>query len=256
MATEERQELLRSAVTAVKSTNAHYAPLFKDDISTHPILYFGDPLTAEFATLGVNPSATEFTRSRWPKTELTIPELDHSSTSYFRNSARESHEWFDRYELSLNILGHSYSSKKANRSDTVHIDLSPRATRAMGTVSKTPSLRTRFLEMVASDMRFFLSALGLCSNVRAAVMSGSVTNAHYFDEFVCKYLPTGYSLKLETEFARGRGATTLYKLCGPTFAIPVLFCGSSPSSRNKGERLASEIRSNLACLKVAGFCSA
>ena len=140
-------------------------------------------------------------------------------------------------DKALNILGHSY------KRDTVHLDLTPRATIAMGTVSKTPSLKTRFLEMVINDMQqWFLSALALCSNVKAAIMSGSVTNEHYFDEFLCKYLPQGHSLKLKTAFGTGRGATALYELVGPGFTIPVFFCGTSPSAPgNKGRRLATEI---------------
>ena len=140
--------------------------------------------------------------------------------------------WFAGYERppntqgpdeALNILGHSY------RTDTVHLDLSPRATKAMSTVD-----RPSFLGMVSTDLQWFLSVVTLCKNVKAVIMSGSVTNAHYFDEFLSKYLPTGYSLKLNITFATGRGATTLYAFSGPRFTIPVLFCGSSPSSRNRG----------------------
>jgi hypothetical protein len=70
-ANESRKALLRHVVTEVNAfnaTNQQYAKakLFPPDINPQPILYFGDPLTAEFATFGANPSADELTWKRWP----------------------------------------------------------------------------------------------------------------------------------------------------------------------------------------------
>ena len=156
----------------------------------------------------------------------------------FRSPA---HPWFDGYEKCLNILGHSYQT------NAVHLDLSPRATKAMRSAD-----RTLFLQMIAADMQCFLSALALCGNLKAAVMSGSVTGKYYFDEFLTAHLPSAYSLKIRTRLGHGpRGATALYDLTGPGLNVPVFFCGTSPSG-DRGVRLAGEIRRNLTLLKAAG----
>ena len=234
--------LLAQVVAGVAATNAQYWNLIRPTIAAHPIPYWGDPKTAICATFGVNPSAEEFTQGRWPQSTLTVTQLHYRLVHYFNNPLVPPHRWFNGYETALNILSHSY------RTDTVHLDLSPRATIAMSKVD-----RPLFLSMVSEDLKWFLSALALCTNVKSAIMSGSVTNAHYFDEFLRKYLPTGYSLRLRIAFAADRGSTRLYDFVGPSFKIPVLFCGSSPSSKNKGAWLASEIQSNLTQLKLAGF---
>jgi len=181
-------------VADVAATNTEYSDLFVPRRITHPMPFFGDPTTAQFATIGVNPSADEFGSGRWPSS-VTVQELDARCVNYFSNPVPPN-DWFHGYEdpvnknKALNILGHSYMR------DTVHLDLSPRPTISMGTLSKTPVLRTLFLKMASTDMQWFLSALALCSNLKAAIMSGSVTNAHYFDEFLRKHMPSGYTLKL------------------------------------------------------------
>ena len=175
---------------------------------------------------------------------MTLAQLDDRSVNYFNHSIPPN-DWFDRYDdrvnndKALNILGHSY------KSDTVHLDLTPRATIPVGKVNEKLSLRKRFLEMVITDLQWFVSALALCSSVKAAIMSGTVTKEHYFDEFLCKYLPQGHCLKLKTPFGTGRGATALYELAGPGFTIPVFFCGSSPSDRRNRGKLLAEVRRAL-----------
>jgi hypothetical protein len=246
------QSLLAQVVAGVAATNAQYSSLFRPGLRTHPLLYWGDPTTAQVATFGVNPSAAEFTTGRWPQSCLTVAQLDNRLINYFNNPHVPPHRWFDGYENALNILGHSY--KRQNKRDTVHLDLSPRATKAMGTLNDTPLLRTLFLQMVSADLQWFLSALALCRNIRGAIMSGTVTNAYYFDKFLLSSLPPSHSLKLKARFGTGTGATALYDLIGPTFKIPVFFCRRSPSDpADKGVLLASEIQRNLFQLKTAGF---
>ncbi|MGO9097795.1 MAG: hypothetical protein ACLQGV_21540 [Bryobacteraceae bacterium] len=112
-----------------------------------------------------------------------------------------------------------------------------------------------FRQMIAADMQWFLSTLALCRNLKAAIMSGSVTGKCYFDEFLQAYLPPLHSLKLRRLLGpKDRGATALYDFVGPEFNVPVLFVRTSPSDpRDKGARLASEAQSNLSTLKAAGF---
>jgi hypothetical protein len=245
--TLHRQAFLQQVLTGATATNAQYAALLKPNITTHPLPYWGDPPAARIATFGVNPSAMEFTGNRqWP-TNMTVAQLDTRAVMYFRNPNVPPHRWFEGYDdprngnKALNILGYSY------RVDAVHLDLSPRATRAMGTAD-----RKHFIQMVAADMQWFLVALTFCRNLKGAIMSGSVTGVHYFDEFLSKYLPSGYTLKLHSPFGTGRGATALYTLSGPGFSFPVLFCGTSPSG-DKGVRFANEVSRLLSQLRAAGF---
>lgn len=237
---------------SVSANNSQYASLFKPESVTHPIFYFGNPQTAEIATCGVNPSATEFVPGRWPR-HLTDAQLDARCLDYFSGNVPP-HNWFDGYEdpinggKALNILGRSY------RTDAVHLDLSPRATISMGRVSNSKTLRPLFLKMLADDMQWFLLWLAHCPNLKAAIMAGTVTKAHYFDEFLSKHLPSGYSLRVEASNGSCRGATKLYTLAGPRFELPVLFCRKSPSDRkDKGALLASEVNSMLPQLKRLGF---
>jgi hypothetical protein len=247
-----RQNLVSQVVAGVARTNAQYLPLFWPNVNTVPILFWGDPTTAQYATFGVNPSADEFKTGRWPN-KVTVPQLDHRSVNYFTNAVAPD-DWFEGYEDTrnaskvLNVLGHSY------RHNTVHIDLTPRATIAVETISKNPALRTLFLQMVAADIQWFFSTIALCSNLKGAIMSGTVTNAHYFDKFLKKHLPTGYSLKPNTPFGSGKGATMLYDFSGPGFSIPLFFCRKSPSDRqDRGTLLAKEVTGALTQLRAVGF---
>jgi hypothetical protein len=239
-----RLDLLRQVIADQDNTQAKFLALLRHDVNAHPLLYFGDPLSARFATFGVNPSAAEFTRSRWPKATLTTAELDKRSVEYFKNPEVQAHPWFHGYETALNLLGHSY------KSDAVHLDLSPRATKSMESVD-----RTQFLQMIESDMKWFLRSLALCSNLKAAIMSGSVTGKYYFDEFLLAKLPKPFSVQLRTRFdLKRRGATALYDLSGPNLNLPVLFCCKSPSG-DKAVFLKREVSRLRAELAEAGFAA-
>lgn len=258
--TEMRREILQQVAAEVNATNQRYAGarLFPPDINRQPILYFGDPLTATFATFGVNPAAAELTFQRWPNPQMKIEELDARKVSYFRNPDVPPDDWFDSYEApgkALNLLGHSY------KTDTVHLDFSPRATIPRTTAAKKLSkpenklFVQRLREMVAADFPWFISTLALCSNLKAAIMAGSVTNDRrdYLDRFLRAHLPPAHSLNLRQFLEPERpGATALYDLVGPRLNLPVLFVSTSPSG-DRGVRLASEVKRNLGVLKQAGF---
>jgi hypothetical protein len=110
-----------------------------------------------------------------------------------------------------------------------------------------------FMQMVVADLQWFVAALSLCGNVKAAIMAGSVTGKHYMDEFLQRYLPAPYSIRLRSILEdRRRGATSLYVLAGPEINIPVFFCSTSPSG-DRGVRLGAELERNLTELKAVGF---
>ena len=88
-------------------------------------------------------------------------------------------------------------------------------------------------------------------------MAGSIANdarRDYLYQVLQMHLPAPYSLKLRLLLEnRPYGATALYDLVGPQLDIPVLFVSASPSSRDKGAKLADEVKRNLSALKQAGF---
>lgn len=279
---ESKQALLQQVLTevnAVNTRNQQYAAakLFPSDINRQPLLYFADPLTAEFASFGANPSPDELTWKRWPNAKMTVQELDARCVNYFKTPTSVTpNDWFDYYEKpsnnpgpdkALNLLGHSY------RGDTVHLDFSPRATVTRRTMSNrlkvgkiTQKEYEEFVEyyrkMEAADLPWFLSALALCGSLKAAIMAGTVGNAKrdYLDILLRDTLlqaHVSYSLKqrpvhlLEPEECPGR-ASVLYDLVGPNLSIPVLFVSVSPS-HDKGVKVARVVQLNLNTLKNAGF---
>jgi hypothetical protein len=204
---------------------------------------------------------------------MTVEELDVRSVNHFNNPDVDPNDWFDGYEefpngvspKALNLLGYSY------RTDTVHLDFSPRATVARSTMGRRLRGKTitkteygifgqRYRAMVATDLPWFLSALKLCRKVKAAVMAGTVGNdpqKDYLDTLLQTHLPPLYSLKLRQclDADKKYGATALYELTGPDLNVPVFFVSASPSYRNggKGVRLAKDVQRNLCILKKAGF---
>lgn len=202
---------------------------------------------------------------------MTVQQLDTRCVDYFKTPTVPPNDWFDDYEKpsnslgpdkALNLLGHSY------RTDTVHLDFSPRATEARSTMGRR--LRQmkitkaaynlfvqRYREMVAVDLPWFLLALALCRNVKAAIMAGSVTNDphDYLDKFLQAHLPLSHSLRVR-QFLQLKGdpgpPTALYDFAGLGFSIPVFFVSRGPSG-DHGAKLAREVQRNLCILKNAGF---
>jgi hypothetical protein len=238
-ATHSREKLLTQllAKAAARGENAAILPDFK----TYPIPYFGNVATASIFTLGVNPSAKEFSSSRsWPKT-INAEDLDYRLTTYF-NGRFAPHPWFAAWESCLMLLGHSY------RTDTVHLDLSPTATKSMRSTN-----RNLFLKMIVSDLMWFLSALALCPKIEAGLMAGSVTGRFYMDEFIRRYLPSDHSLKTHTSLGGAqRGATAVYTLKTSNRSVPLFFCSTSPSG-DRGIRLKQEIMRYRETLATIGF---
>lgn len=230
-------ELIARVLDEINQTNHLYAQIQKTGTKVFPIPYFGNLGQATVVTVGINPSATEFRSPRWENGISSATELDAIITSYFACGA---HPWFAAWEDSLNLLGHSY------RKDAAHLDLSPRATQAMGSADKRI-----FLEMIQNDIKWFFEVLEFCPKLELILAAGCVTNKYYMDEFLKRNLPKGYRLELKETFEkRSRGSSALYMLTGPKKNLPLFFCSSSPSSRDKGVRLKSEIARNAPSIPV------
>ncbi len=244
-----RLELLEAMLKDIKRSDDQFASLYRKGVPKVPILYFGNPSTATFATIGLNPSSDELTVKRWPEEHMSLVELDKRCAGYFHNNSVEAHKWFDGYErmanepgpeMALNFLGHTY------RDDTVHVDLSPR-----GTLSPSAARRmikedrmaflSIFASMISRDLTWCLKALSIGGNIRAAIMSGAVTNEFYLNEFLQTHLPPEYSLSRRLVLTpNGRKSTVVYDLAGPSLDIPVLFVCRSPA-KDKGALLAGEV---------------
>jgi len=127
-ASAELSVALNALLREEKTTNSVYETNFHTNRETYPIPFFGDPETARIVTIGVNPSANEFTKKRqWPKTS-NAANLESRFRLYFKWPLIPPHRWFAPYERALNILGCSYQT------DAMHLDLSPTATISMGAV--------------------------------------------------------------------------------------------------------------------------
>jgi hypothetical protein len=86
--------------------------------SQWPIPFFGNPATAQVATIGVNPSSDEFDEQRGWASVTTTRQWKLRLRDYFRHPVPP-HEWFEPWRTGLAVLGLSYEDGSA-----VHLDLS------------------------------------------------------------------------------------------------------------------------------------
>ena len=200
----------------------------KKPIQTHPIPFFGDIKNAKVLTVGVNPSATEFYIKRnWPD-ETTAADLRDRLINYFQHDAAVSHQWFETWEKALVPLSVSYQN-----GDAAHIDLSPRATKSMGSADPYT-----FLTMMKADVRWFFELLLIlsASNVpQLMLISGTVTKCYYMDQFI-KRVTHEYGFQLEQLSNPRKKGFGFNRLRGPGVDLPVFFSSLSPSSRTKEQK--------------------
>lgn len=135
-------------------------------LSQWPMPFFGNPASALVATIGVNPSSSEFDPARLWGAVQTKKDWKLRLRDYFRHRVPP-HEWFESWQVGLAVLGLSYQEGTA-----VHLDLSYRATTAM---LKNPSTDlAEFRRMVEQDSAHFFRLLLLCPNLRLLLTSGPI----------------------------------------------------------------------------------
>ena len=198
-----------------------------------PIFSFGNPKGAVAATIGLNPSAREFSSNRnWNMTSDSNWRCIHYFEEPFGVPA---HPWFNSWERFLNDLGLSYL-----KSDVVHFDLSPRATRSVSSLQKEGVAEYRlFLQLVKNDLKYLVDQLRVYPLIKFLYAAGSVTKQYYIVEFLQKHSSLHHlSFKPVKQFERsGPGAIGLYELdLGDNVSRSLFFCSTSPSSR-KGKSL-------------------
>ena len=235
--------LVRHTLSRAAKTNQQFSANFKPGIRTHASPFFGDPATAQIATIGVDPSWTEYRSARWASVQ-TPTQVARCLTSYFTAPLAQWHPYFQRWEVSLNHLGRSFTR------DAVHIDLSPRPTIAMRNVPDPEA----FERMLLGDSRWIILTLRLFPNIKAVLMAGSVSNRHYIDEFLARraLISSQFRLTPHSTLQPGRGGARIYRLHGHRIDVPVFFFGTSPSG-SQWRRLEQTIKAQARALRSLGF---
>lgn len=207
-------------IADVQSSGEEYAGFVRPDIEAHPVPFFGDVENANVLTVGVNPSATEFLNRGWPA-EMTALELGNRLRCYFTSPTIKAHSWFETWKIALARLDVSYSNGAA------HVDLSSRATVAMGTISNWQL----FASMVERDAQWFFELISLLKKPKALLIAGCVTKRWYINQFIARIAPKyGYRLVGRAEQS-GTGRVGFFHLRGKNQNIPVFFCSVSPSGQ-------------------------
>ena len=106
----------------VAQSNIKYSPLFVGGQTFPSIFFFGNPESAVAATVGVNPSAKEFSSNRkWSDEYIEPNRLLERCRSYFQEPfGVQSHNWFEVWKDFLMKIGLSYNVEPK----AVHFDLS------------------------------------------------------------------------------------------------------------------------------------
>jgi hypothetical protein len=239
------REHLRRVIIHVQETRDRFRALAVAGLHTMPIPFFGDIEKAEILTVGVNPAATEFDKNRkWRETEATPEYLEERLKNYFRSTDPPFHPWFSPWEESLKMLnGASYKRHAA------HLDLSPRATRAMSKISPE-----KFSEMVKEDLEIFFETLLLCKHVKVLLLAGCVPSVtkgfHYMNELLRESSSNSpFDLQGPYDIERGGGMSCRDTLVGPKLnrPLPVFFFSRSPSYPNRDDliRLVAQKKNNI-----------
>lgn len=230
---------LRRVIEHVQTTQGQFCELMENGLKTMPIPFFGDIEEAEILTIGVNPAAGEFKNRNWPESEATAEYLEPRLRNYFLSDPPypDPYTWFLPWEKSLDIL----NDCSRRRVTAAHLDLSPRATRAMSNLPVEA-----FLKMVKADLEIFFETLLFCKHAKVLLLAGSVpsvnpsVNKKYQDlnEFLRDSSPSfGFELKGPegSQPNRGKGSTCRDMLISQKLdrQLPVFFFSHSPSHQNK-----------------------
>lgn len=220
--TEMLQTYLGHLHSGLAVSAARYAGLTRAGVLTHPIPFFGNVETATVITIGVNPSAGEFVGRDWPAT-ITTAALACRLLRYFVDAPAPPHPWFETWSRALAVVGSSY------RTAAAHVDLSPRATAAMGAVTDWKL----FLDMVEEDVQWFFRLLPLCGRAKVLLAAGCVTKRWYINDFIKRVAPLrGFRLEGRPG-PSGSARIGVHRLVGPGVDLPLFFCSVSPSARRK-----------------------
>jgi hypothetical protein len=244
---------LGSVINATDATAIEYAGNFSLGTPVHAAPFFGRVDVASYATVGLNPSPAEFQQGRWPQSALPLNAHLSRLSDYFVSPSRPYYEsWFGVWERALAPIGKSYFQ------DTVHLDLSPRATVPVRSCPDRPL----FVKMVAADIRWFFALLAGLPHIRGLLVAGSSlcmtrngnTGSVYLDRIIRQAGPRfSFELSRAKCLRQSGPKIALYHLSRPKRdSIPVFFCGMSPSGNSPGD-LIYAVQQYAALLKRVGF---
>lgn len=217
----------------VENTNSTYAENFVSNLITHPIPFFGKLEEAEILTVGLNPSPREFDNARWPDSKIAPELLASELYKYFENDYRLWHPWFEKWAAATSQLETNLQYKSGR---VAHIDLSPRATQVM---SRVPEVET-FAKMIREDLVWLPALIECAKSAKILLIAGAVNREKYLIEFLAKH-GREYQIAVVRKDDGTSRSLGFYELRVGSRSLPVFFSGSSPSARDKGEKLTRNI---------------
>lgn len=221
-------------LTEIGKTNRRFKELFVGGTAFPPIFFFGNPDGSIASTVGVNPSAGEFSPiRRWHGYSEVDRPLQRCKQYFDTSLGIPPHPWFETWKNFLAKIGLSY--RRTPRA--VHLDLSPRATRSMSALqAKGEDHSALFLDLIKNDLKYFFSQLRSYPKIRYFYAAGSITKKFYMIEFLQRYAYRyDCVFRPVVPFSRGgQGQIGLHKLdLKDKFPRYFFFCSTSPSSRSK-----------------------
>jgi len=235
-------DIVNKTISHVAKTAHKYKTLMRSDITTHPIPFFGRLSNARVVTLGLNPSSNEFTQNRcWPL-EITAEKLSERLEDYFQSVNPPPHKYFDVWSAALLHINSSYTN------DAVHLDLSPRATRAAGSFKTEPNL-SLFLDLLREDAHIWISMIEAMEHIELILAAGSASKKYYINEFIKLELCKGIRLEGNWQRGMGPGQTACHTLVLTNgHKVPMFFCSTGPAAPNGGVVLVNSIRTNASAI--------
>jgi hypothetical protein len=223
-----------------------YDVLYYPHANRTAIPFFGDLETAEYVTVGVNPSSTELDKPFWRGNPDAAAKANYLN-NYFKSG--NEHTWFKGWERALAPLKLSF---KAN---VAHLDLCTRGTKSV-TAIQNDGNDELFLKMVEEEMSCFSRLFSeMFPRLKGVLLAGSVTGKFYLDEFLIDTLNTEFKFDPPRPFPRkqGRGRCEFYHISFQGKRIPIFFCTSSPSNKINPDLLEGRILDHLQRLRCLGF---
>jgi hypothetical protein len=223
----------RQWLNEIIKSNGKYESLFAGGKEKPPIFFFGNPEGAIVATIGINPSATEFEPTRgWTAQYFKQNPLLLRCSNYFDSPLGiQPHEWFDVWKTFLTTVGCSYVQTPR----AVHLDFSPRATFSMGALQKQSKEAERlFLDLILADLKYLVEQIRAYTSIKYLYLAGSVTKRYYAIDLLKREASRlGIELEEVVPFqSAGPGSYGLYNLdVGDNRTRRLFFCSTSPSSR-------------------------
>ena len=217
----------------INKSNSKYKPLFAKEGAYPPIFFFGDPEGAVAATIGINPSAGEFSKHRkWgPEYGRLDPLLERCRNYFHKPAGVPPHPWFWAWENFLDEIGVSYKTSPR----PVHLDYSPRATRSTRSMRRE-SEQLLFLDLVENDLKYFIGQLRAYRSIEYLYAAGTVTKRYWAIDVLKNSQHLGFEIRQCVLPFKSPGQEKpyagLYKLDIGGVLRYLFFCSTSPSARN------------------------